>query len=332
MRALAFLVCFLGAAAGAQDRLPIIDVHMHALAADDQGPPPIAICTPMPMPAWDPATPYPEQFLRALKNPPCADPVWSPETDEELRAATIAYVERHNVFGVLSGTPEMVAQWMADAPGRFFPGLGFQLGAGVPSPDALKQLHDDGRLAVLAEVTNQYLGIAPDDERMDPYWELAEQLDIPVGIHLGTGPPGVIYLGAKGYRARLHSALTLEEILVRHPRLRVYIMHAGYPMLDDLLTVMYAHPQVYVGVGVIVFTQPRPAFYRYLERIVESGFGRRVMFGSDHMVWPETIERSIRVIREAPFLSDAQKRDILYNNAARFLRLSEDEIARHHDM
>jgi predicted TIM-barrel fold metal-dependent hydrolase len=38
----------------------------------------------------------------------------------------------------------------------------------------------------------------------------------------------------------------MEEVLVRHPRLRVYLMHAGYPMLDDLLAVMYAHPQVYV--------------------------------------------------------------------------------------
>ena len=44
------------------------------------------------------------------------------------------------------------------------------------------------------------------------------------------------------------------------------------------------------------------------------------------------IERSIAIIEEAPFLSDEQKRDILYNNAARFLRLSEEEIARHHGM
>jgi hypothetical protein len=48
------------------------------------------------------------------------------------------------------------------------------------------------------------------------------------------------------------------------------------------------------------------------------------------MVWPAVIERSIAVIREAPFLSAEQKRDILYNNAARFLRLSDEEIARHH--
>ena len=326
-----FLLVLLGASAGAQERLPIIDMHLHALAADDQGPPPVAICTPISrFPAWDPVQPYPAAFLAFIQKPECADPVWSPVTDTALMGETIEVMRRHNVFGVLSGTPERVASWMAKAPGRFYPGFGFQLGRSSPSPDSLRKLHAAGRLAVLAEISNQYAGIAPDDERMEPYWTLAEELDLPVGIHIGTGPPGVIYLGASGYRARLHSALTLEEVLVRHPRLRVYIMHAGYPLLDDLLAVLYAHPQVYVDVGVIVFTQPRAAFYRYLQGIVEAGFGHRVMFGSDEMVWPGVIERSIRVIEEAPFLNERQKRDILYNNAARFLRLSEDAIARHH--
>ena len=107
-------------------------------------------------------------------------------------------------------------------------------------------------------------------------------------------------------------------------------MHAGWPMIDDLLAVLWAHPQLHVEVGVIVWALPRAEFYRYLQRIVEAGFGSRVMFGSDQMVWPGVIERSIRVIEEAPFLNERQKRDILYNNAARFLRLSEDAIARHH--
>ncbi len=165
---------------------------------------------------------------------------------------------------------------------------------------------------------------------MEPFWALAQELDIPVGIHVGTGPPGAIYLGSKHYRARLHSPLTMEEVLVKYPRLRVYLMHAGYPMLDDLLALLYAHPQVYVDTGIIIFQQPRKEFYRYLRRIVEAGFGKRIMFGSDQIIWPGMIERAVKVIEEAPFLSEEQKRDIFYNNAARFLRLSEEEIAQHH--
>jgi predicted TIM-barrel fold metal-dependent hydrolase len=54
------------------------------------------------------------------------------------------------------------------------------------------------------------------------------------------------------------------------------------------------------------------------------------MFGSDQMVWPELIEKSIEILKGAPFLTEDQKQDILYNNAARFLRLSQEEIGAHH--
>jgi predicted TIM-barrel fold metal-dependent hydrolase len=149
--------------------------------------------------------------------------------------------------------------------------------------------------------------------------------------HIGPGPPGSPYLpDSSGYRARLHSPLLLEEALIRHPRLRLYIMHAGWPMIDDLLAVLWAHPQVYVDVGVISFVLPRAEFYRYLQRIVEAGFVKRVMFGSDQMNWPAAIERAIQAIETAPFLSREQKRDILFHNAARFLRLSQEQIAAMH--
>ncbi|MCH2449139.1 MAG: amidohydrolase family protein [Gracilimonas sp.] len=317
----------------AQERPPIIDMHMHALAADQQGPPPVAICSPFnQFPAWDPAQPYGELWLDILKNPPCSDPIWSPKTDSELMNRSLEIMKKYNVIGVLSGTPDRVKIWMNAAPNRFYAGVGFQLEPNSYSPDSIRALHVAGQLDVFAEITNQYIGIDPSDERMEPYWQLAEELDIPVGIHIGTGPPGVIYLGATGYRARLHSPLSIEEVLVKHPKLRVYIMHAGYPMLDDMLAVLYAHPQVYVELGVIIFTQPKKAFYRYLETMVDAGFGNRIMFGSDQMVWPEAIVRSIDTINKAPFLTEKHKRDILYNNAARFLRLSKAEISRHLDM
>lgn len=315
----------------AQEREPIIDVHMHALAADSQGPPPLGMCTPVEFPAWDPAAPYGDLLIGMLTKPACADPIWSPTTDEELMKQTLAVAERRNIIGILSGPAARVAAWVEANPRRFIRGLALQLGEqGTPTPETLRTMHANGELQVLGEVTNQYAGILPDDPRMEPYWALAEELDMPVGIHTGPGPPGVIYLGSAGYRAHMHSALTIEPVLVKHPKLRVYLMHAGYPMLDDLLAVLYAHPQVYVDVGVIVYTQPRPAFYRFLQAIVDAGFTSRVMFGSDQMVWPGTIERAIAAIDEAPFLTRQQKRDIFYNNAARFLRLSDADIAKHH--
>ena len=310
--------------------LPVLDMHLHALPVDAQGPPPVGVCMGLAgMPAWDQRSAWAEQFLAWMKKPPCTDPIWSPATDEGLREETIAALNRLNIIGVLSGTPERVARWRQDAPDRLIAGLGFQITRDALTPDDVKALHSSGQLAVFAEVTNQYAGIAAEDARFEPYLALTEALDIPVGIHIGTGPPGAANLFPT-YRARLHSALQLEEPLLKHPKLRVYVMHAGWPLLDDMLALLWAHRQVYVEVGAIVWALPEPEFYRYLQRIVEAGFGNRVMFGSDQMVWPGVIEPSIGRIARAPFLTDAQKRDILYNNAARFLRLSQAEIDRHH--
>ena len=103
-------------------------------------------------------------------------------------------------------------------------------------------------------------------------------------------------------------------------------------LLDDLRALLFAHPQVYVDISSIVYTEPRPAFYRFLHGVLEAGYGDRVMFGSDQMIWPGIIEPAIRTIEDAPALTPAQRRDILYNNAARFLRLTPEQIARHDGM
>lgn len=314
---------------------PVIDMHMHAMAAHEQGPPPVAMCVPIhPMPAWDAGVnAYGETFMRMLKEPHCQNPVWSPLTDDLLMSATVQVMNELNIYGVLSGSPAMVANWQKAAPGRFFSGINFRLNSPGRdyAPEQIMALRDAGQLDVLAEITNQYAGIPVNDPRMEPYWSLAETLDIPVGVHMGPGPPGIIYLGASHYRASLSNPLQLEDVLARHPQLRLYIMHAGFPFLDALLAVMYAHPQVYVDTGVIIFSQSEETFSRYLRRIVENGFANRVMFGSDQMVWPGVIPQALDRINKADFLRPNQKRDILYNNAARFLRLSEKQIAKHHE-
>jgi predicted TIM-barrel fold metal-dependent hydrolase len=313
---------------------PIIDMHLHALPADGQGPPPLGLCMPMAQwPRCDQREPYPMAFRQELKQPSCDNPVWSPTTDSAILAQTLEVVERRNIFAVLSGEPNLMPIWLAAAPHRFTASLEVGGGANgtiVPSVDEARDAFTKGPYRAMGEVGTQYAGILPTDERLAPYWALAEELDIPVGIHVGTGPPGVIYAGAGGYRARMHSPLTMEEVLVKHPALRVYLSHAGWPMLDELLAMFYAHPQLHVDVGVIAMVLPRAEFHHWLQRIVGAGFHARVMFGSDQMQWPGGIERAIEAIESAPFLSAQQKRDIFYHNAARFLRLSEEEIARHH--
>jgi uncharacterized protein len=148
----------------AQQRPPIIDMHLHAMAAARQGPPPLPMCTPVPaFPAWDPAIPYGAMLAEMMKSPPCADPVWSPRTDAEVMQQTIAAMRRRNVFGVLTGSPGRVAAWREAAPDLFIPALEFSPATHANiTPDSIRRLVERRAVAVLGEVENQYDGIAPD--------------------------------------------------------------------------------------------------------------------------------------------------------------------------
>ncbi len=122
----------------------------------------------------------------------------------------------------------------------------------------------------------------------------------------------------------------LEDLLVRHPKMRVYVMHAAMPMVDEMIMAMNAHLQVYVDIAADNWGVPRKEFHRILKRFVDAGYGKRIMFGSDQMAWPDSIPIAIASITEADFLTAGQKRDILYDNAARFLRLSPSQIRADH--
>ena len=302
----------------------IIDMHLHALRADDQGPPQVVICAPYDtIPIRDlrkGADPY---ATYAFKTAHCAHPIWSAADDAALQSESLAALKRFDIVAVTSGTPALVEAWRRASPDRIIPAIAFGVGD-APSIQALRDLHKAGKLAVLGEIGAQYEGIAPNDPRLDPYFALAEELDIPVGIHVGPGPPGATALGITTFRMSAGDPLLLEEVLVKHPNLRLYVMHAGWPNIDHMIALMYAFPQVYVDTAVIDYTQPKAEFHRYLRRLVEAGYGDRVMFGSDQMVWPKAIGPAIDAINSADFLTLAQKRAILHDNAARFLRLNGD--------
>ena len=323
-KALVGIVLFSQATLACAEKPPIIDVHLHADPVSNYGPPGQSFCMEMlaTVPAHDPATgPWPPKYMQMLLNPGCDDPIPAAEDDDALMRETLAAMERHNITGIVSAHPDIVAKWKAAAPDRVIAGRSFDLrrSAGV-TPADLEAEFRAGKFEVLAEVTNQYAGIGPDSPRFAAYWQVAEDNDIPVGIHIGTLPPGSPYM-FEGARVRLGNPLLLEEVLVKHPNLRVYVMHAGMPFLDNIVALMQVYPQVYAGSGVLQAVLSKEAYDAFLERMVRAGLGKRIMYGTDQMIWPGMIDQSVKLVEETTALTPEQKRDFLYNNAVRFFRL-----------
>jgi len=303
------------------DKLPpVIDVHVHAM---DESFPSGGMCPNTPrFLASDPATNEAPSGWDAQDE---CTPKLYPSAKGEYIKDVVAEMERLNVTAVVFGDPASVKKWQDAAPGRVIPGTSFSEGMTPGKRVALDQLRKEftqGGFKVMGEIGLQYEGLSPSDPSVDQFFALAEELDIPVAIHMGTGGSGRANVGMRSFRGSMGDPLLLEGLLARHPKLRVQVMHAGYPLIDNMLTLLQANSHVYVDVAGLIWSYPLKEVNRYIQRLVEAGFEDRVMFGTDQMEWPKLMAYSISIIQNADYLTPEQKRDILYNNAARFLRLT----------
>jgi len=299
----AALSLFPSAIEAATDQQQIIDVHLHAYPDD------------MPIPAAvNPATGKAVQLKNGAAH----------------RAACLAEMKRLNIVkGIVSGGDgDRIAAaiaWHDADPGRIIPGAGVRGSEDTPLPDLnlLRSAFKEGRLKVLGEVTTQYAGLTLDDPKYAAYLALAEELDIPVALHTGTMPPGMSFDPCcRKARAHLGDPILVEDALNRYPKLRLNLMHAGWPYLDNTISILFHYPQVNADLGAIDWLLPRAEFHHYFEALMRAGFGKRLMFGTDQMYWPEGISMAVEAVSSAPFLSAEEKQDIFYNNAAKFYRLS----------
>jgi Tat protein secretion system quality control protein TatD with DNase activity len=298
---------------------PVIDVHVHAM--DESGPTATPMCPNTSQ--FTASDPRGEEARSGWVQEECTPKLY-PSAKGQYMKDVLAEMERLNVTAVVFGDPAGVKRWQDAAPARVIPGTGFgggMRGGGFVPLDQLRATFTTGGFKVMGEIGLQYQGLSPSDMSVDQYFALAAELDIPVAIHMGTGGSGRANITLPKFRASMGDPLLLEELLARHPKLRVQVMHAGYPMIDHMLALLQASSHVYVDLAGLIWSYPIKEVNRYIERLVDGGFQDRVMYGTDQLVWPGLMAYSISIIQNADYLTPAQKRDILYHNAARFLRL-----------
>ncbi len=203
----------------AQERLPIIDMHMHANNT-----------------VWKDADGRP--LSRPCNPRPCQGPPAQAETAEDVLRLTLETMDRNNiVLGFLSDrTLDNVYRWVDAAPGRFI------ASPSVRDPDlidldGLRKEYEAGRLGGLGELGIQYAGIAATDPKMEPFYSLAEEFDVPVLIHHhGTAGPSEQFRISIGHPEQLEQA-KLSGALVNALR------HHGQDLIiDQAITAFMSAP------------------------------------------------------------------------------------------
>lgn len=293
----------------AADEEPVIDVHLHAFSDAHLG------------------------GDRYARHPRGLEPAAS--ADALARATVDAMRRNHVVIGIVSDDAEGMDRLYALAPDRIqrWPAVEVAMHSHVgvdaePSADVTRARLEAGTWTGIGEIGTVYRGLHPSSSALEPFYRLAVELDVPLASHSGISFPGIAWRD-RPFRAATGNPLQWEDVLKRHPGLRINLMHAGYPFLDDTLAVLALYPNVYVDTGAIIHIAPPEEIHRYLGVLITAGYGDRILFGSDQMAWPGAIDLGIGVIRSAPW-EEAQKRAVLYDNAARFLRLPPELVERHH--
>jgi predicted TIM-barrel fold metal-dependent hydrolase len=301
--------------------LPIFDIHVHTMKVNPQWSSEMCPWFLSNMQGADP-----NEVAPGITSSGCVDPLQPAKNDREMQDEVIKRINDFNMTMVAFGDAEILHKWVAAAPkGRIIPGIGISK-ASEMTVVAFRDSLSNGFYKVMAEVAPQYEGLSPSDPSLDPYFAIAEELNIPVGIHMGTGGNGQANTYQPTYRSSMGNPFLLEDLLARHPKMKIWVMHAGYPMLEEMIALMGANAYVYLDISGFIWSYPLDEIHYYIKRLVQAGFGKRIMYGTDFMMWPRLFETSMGVIEHAQYLSEEQKRDIMFNNAVRFFRLDKNQF------
>lgn len=146
-------------------------------------------------------------------------------------------------------------------------------------------------------------GVDIDDKRLLPLYESMEGR-MPLYLHMGDDRP----------EYRFSEAKKLVHILELFPGLEVVAAHfGGYKAWDDSEKYLAGRPNVWYDTSSALWAMT-PEYARHLVTVLGAD---RIMFGTDYPVVemePE-LERFMAID-----LTESERRDILYNNAMRFIK------------
>ncbi|MDX1327800.1 MAG: hypothetical protein R3299_08825, partial [Arenibacter sp.] len=163
---------------GQEEKLPIIDMHLHD---------------------------YTEKTYFVA---PAADGVMSPPTLTEYHKEVTEVLKKYHVVKAVVST--IGGENRLDDEGVRIPG--YYTDKAPKDTIEFKNLIETGKLKVFGEIGANYVGLTLSDAQFDPYLAICERYDIPVAVHTGGGPMDVTYRCCPDFRLRLGDPFTLEDV------------------------------------------------------------------------------------------------------------------------
>jgi len=263
---------------------------------------------------------------------------WKRFEEATTAESWIESLDRYGVDKILLqtapwGSSDAVAAFMEEAPDRFV-GLANIDFLGPYVSDSVRELErcvKDLGLKGVGELYPQIGPWDPGDEKFFPIYAKAEELGVPIMIHLGTeGNPSF-------NDERYSDPYLIDPVLRAFPDLDLVACHLAGDLVGALFTLMHARPNLHAEMSIV----STPLFGLFdsvigpdviLQKFLERGFGTRLLWSTDvqapynsefekNKVKGHIADNNIVKRLERINASEEDKANILGNNAARLFKL-----------
>jgi predicted TIM-barrel fold metal-dependent hydrolase len=191
---------------------------------------------------------------------------------------------------LLHATCAALAEAIAACPGRFVGAVGVDPKLGYAAARHVRiAVEEYGMRAI--RILPMWTGIPIDDPLAYPLYTAACDLGVPVCINVGV--PGPMK------PARLQRTILVDEVALCFPDLRIVMSHVGDPWVDETISMLVKHPNVYLMTAGFAPKYLPPQLVRYMD----SRGREKVMWASYFPIM--TVERTLREGRELPLRPEA---------------------------
>ena len=152
-----------------------------------------------------------------------------------------------------------------------------------------------------------------DDAALDPVYQLALELDLPVSISLSG-----LLSALAGHDITWSRPVSIQRVAQRYPKLKIIVSHAAWPYADEMVVIALACPNIYVSPDLYASTAGMICADSYVKG-ANLFLEDRMLFGTAYPV--KDIQESLRDFLNMGWRPEIIQK-ILWSNASKLLNVS----------
>lgn len=161
-----------------------------------------------------------------------------------------------------------------------------------------------------AHLYPHWFELPPHHRKYYPFYAKCVELGVPIQMQVGHC---LIYSKDRPLKS-VGRPIYLDTIACDFPELKLVGIHTGWPWVEEMISVAWKHPNVYIGSDAYAPKYWKPEFIHFINSWGEN----KVLFGTDFPIIE--FERATRDIDALGFREEAKEK-LLWKNAARLYGL-----------